>query len=103
MATSNKIDAELKDRIKRLAQPRDRSSHWMMREAILDYVAREEQQASFKQDAVATFEAYQVNGRHLTLEEADAWLAKLKAGEDVAKRNRMEVYQLLSQRQGSLA
>ena len=34
------------------------------------------------QRALRAWEAYQENGLHLTLEEADAWLAKLEAGED---------------------
>ncbi len=82
MATSVKIDDELKSRVQRLADVRRRSAHWIMREAILDYVEREEKREAFKQDALDAWAAYQLNERHLTLEEADAWLAKLEAGED---------------------
>ncbi len=83
MATSVKLDDELKSRIQHLAETRHRSSHWIMREAIRDYVEREEKRESFKQDALGAWEAYQQNGLHLTLEEADSWLEKLEAGEDV--------------------
>ncbi len=82
MATSVKIDDELKSRIQRLANVRHRSAHWIMREAIRDYVEREEKHKAFKQDALDAWAAYQSNERHLTLEEADAWLAKLEAGKD---------------------
>ena len=82
MATSVKLDDDLKSRIQHLAEARDRSSHWIMRAAIRDYVEREEKRESFKQDALRAWEAYQENGLHLTLEEADAWLAKLEAGQD---------------------
>ena len=82
MATSVKIDDELKSRVQHLAEMRHRSSHWIMCEAIRDYVDREEKRESFKQDALRAWEAYQTNGLHLTLEEADVWLAKLEAGED---------------------
>ncbi len=82
MATSVKIDDELKNRVQRLANVRRRSAHWIMREAIRDYVEREEKREAFKQDALDAWTAYQSNGQHLTLEEADAWLAKLEAGED---------------------
>ena len=82
MATSVKIDDELKNRVQRLANVRRRSAHWIMREAIRDYVEREEKREAFKQDALDAWTAYQSNGRHLTLEEVDAWLAKLEAGED---------------------
>ncbi|QXF33753.1 transcriptional regulator [Photorhabdus akhurstii] len=46
------------------------------------YVEREEKRESFKQDALRAWEEYQENGLHLTLEEADDWLAKIEAGED---------------------
>ncbi len=81
MATSVKLDDDLKNRIQHLADARHRSAHWIMREAICDYVEREEKREAFKQDALHAWEAYQENGLHLTLEEADAWLAKLEAGE----------------------
>jgi predicted transcriptional regulator len=50
MATSIKIDDELKGRVQRLADLRRRSAHWIMREAIAQYVAREEARESFRQE-----------------------------------------------------
>jgi len=82
MATSVKIDDKMKSRIQHLANARHRSSHWIMCEAIRDYVDREEKRDAFKQEALQAWEAYQQNGLHLTLEEASAWLLKLEAGED---------------------
>ena len=80
--TSLKLDDELNGRVRHLAESRRRTSHWIMREAIAQYVEREEKRESFKQDALRAWEEYQRTGLHLTLEEADAWLAKLEAGED---------------------
>jgi len=80
--TSIKLDDELKARVQHLAEARRRSAHWIMREAIAQYVEREEKRETYKQDALRAWEEYQRTGRHLTLEEADAWLAKLEAGED---------------------
>ena len=74
MATSVKLDDELKKRIQHLADVRQRSSHWIMREAIRDYVEREEARASFKQEAMASWTAYQETGQHLTGQEARDWL-----------------------------
>ncbi len=82
MATSVKLDDDLKNRIQHLADAQHRSSHWIMRKAINDYVECEEKREACKQDALRAWEAYQENGLHLTLEEADDWLAKLEAGED---------------------
>lgn len=75
MATSIKIDDELKERIQQLAGLRQRSAHWIMREAIVQYVTREEARESFKQEALASWTSYQETGQHLTAQEAHAWLA----------------------------
>ncbi len=78
-----KIDDDIKARLKRLAEARQRTSHWLMREAITQYVDREEKRESFRQDALSAWEAYRTTGLHVTAEEADAWLAKLEQGNDV--------------------
>jgi predicted transcriptional regulator len=74
MATSIKIDDELRARVQRLAERRQRSTHWVMREAIAQYVSREEARDSFKQEALASWKIYKETGRHLTGEEVRAWL-----------------------------
>jgi len=84
MATSLKLDDTLKERVQHLATVRDRSAHWVMREAIREYVEREEKRESFRQDALQAWENYQASGLHLTGDEADTWLAKLEAGEDAS-------------------
>ena len=53
-----------------------------MREAIAQYVEREEKRESFRQDGLRAWAEYQATGLHLTGEEADAWLAGLEAGRD---------------------
>ena len=74
MATSVKLDEEMKSRIQHLADLRHRSAHWIMCEAIRDYVGREEARESFKQEAVASWTAYQETGQHLTGKEVHDWL-----------------------------
>lgn len=78
-----KIDPDIKERVKRLADARQRTPHWLMREAILQYVEREEKREALRQDAIRAWNEYQATGLHVTREEADAWLARLEAGEDV--------------------
>jgi predicted transcriptional regulator len=80
--TSLKLDNELKERVQRLAAARRRSAHWIMREAVQQFVEREEKHERFRQDALDAWTEYQTTGLHVTGEEADAWLAKLEAGED---------------------
>lgn len=74
MATSIKIDDALKARIQQLATLRRRSAHWIMREAIEQYVNREEARESFRAEAEIAWQAYQLDGRHLTGQEVRAWL-----------------------------
>ena len=80
--TSLKLDDDIKARVQRLANARRRSPHWLMRDAITQYVEREEEQEQFRQAALNAWADYQANGLHVTAEEADLWLAKLEAGED---------------------
>ncbi|WP_413991415.1 CopG family ribbon-helix-helix protein [Labrys okinawensis] len=81
--TSVKLDTAVRERMQRLASARQRSTHWLMREAIEQYLEREEQRERLRQETLAAWEEYQATGLHVTAEEADAWLAKLEAGEDV--------------------
>lgn len=84
MATSIKIDDDLKNRIQRLAKARQRSAHWIMREALRDYVEREEARESFRQEALASWKAYQETGQHLTGEEVRNWLSTWGTGKESA-------------------
>ena len=78
--TSVKLEASVKARLKRLAQARRRSSHWLMREAIEQYLEREERREQLRREAAAAWEEHQATGQHVTGAEADAWLAQLEAG-----------------------
>ena len=82
--TSLKIDNAIKERVYRLASARRRSPHWIMREAVEQYVEREEKRERLRQDALAAWADYQTTGLHVTAEEADAWLAGLEAGKHAA-------------------
>jgi predicted transcriptional regulator len=82
MAASVKIDDDLKERIQHLAGLRQRSAHWIMREAIQQYVEREEARESFRQEALASWQAYRETGRHLTGQEARAWLDTWGTGDE---------------------
>jgi predicted transcriptional regulator len=77
---SLKLDSAMKERVKGLASARRRSPHWIMREAVEQYVEREEKREQLRQETLAAWADYQTTGLHVTAEEADAWLAKLEAG-----------------------
>jgi len=70
-----KIDEDIKARVKRLAEARHRTSHWLMREAITQYVEREEKREAFRQDTLRAWEEYRSTGRHASDEEVQTWLS----------------------------
>lgn len=74
MATTVKLNDDLKNRIQHLADLQHRSAHWLMCEAIRQYVERQEAQESFKQEAISSWKAFQETGKHLTSEEVQHWL-----------------------------
>ena len=79
----HEIDTNTKERVQRLAVARQRSPHWFMHEAIKQYVECEEKRDAFRQDAIEAWDEYRATGLHTISGEADAWLAKLEAGQDV--------------------
>jgi predicted transcriptional regulator len=69
-----KIDQDTKDRVKRLANARQRTPSWLMREAVTQYVEREEKREVFRQEAIKTWQDYEETGLHATGEEVIGWL-----------------------------
>lgn len=81
--TTIKIDADTKERMQRLAEARQRTPHWLILDAIRQYVDREEKREAFRQDCIRAWDDYQATGLHVTQDEADVWLGKLEAGQDL--------------------
>jgi predicted transcriptional regulator len=84
LTNSLQLDPDTEARVQRLAEARRRSTQWVLREAVEQYVRREEACDALRHDAMAAWTEYQLTGQHVTADEADAWLARLQAGEDAA-------------------
>jgi predicted transcriptional regulator len=82
--TSVKLDLKIKERVRQIASARRRTPHWIMREAIEEYVEREEKRESLRRDALQAWSHYQATALHVTAEAADTWLSKLEAGKLVS-------------------
>ena len=80
---SVKLDPDTRARLEQLALSRRRTPHWMLREAVAQYVAREEKREAFRLDTLKAWEDFQATGLHVTADEADAWLAQLVEGNDI--------------------
>ena len=71
---SLRLDAELRDRLERIAQMKKRSSHALARDAVTRFVAEEEKQAAWNASCEAALHDYQETGLHITHVETDSWL-----------------------------
>lgn len=69
-----KVDQDTRDRVKRLADLRQRTPHWLMKEAIAQYLDREEKRVAFRQDAIKAWTEYQETGMHVDAADVTAWL-----------------------------
>jgi len=76
-----KLDEATRNRIQKLAEARDRTPHWILREAVAEFLDREEKRETFRQAAREAWQEYELTGLHVTHSEADAWLARLEDGE----------------------
>ena len=54
-ATAVRLDVDMKERLKKLAEARDKTPHKMMQIAVKEYVEREESREIFKKKAIASY------------------------------------------------
>ena len=73
--TSLKLDDKLKGRVQQLAEARGRSSHWIMREAIAQFVEREEKREALRQGTLEAWNEFEATGLHVTGAEVEKWLS----------------------------
>ena len=72
-----KLDRETRARLQKLGQARQRSTHWLMREAIRRYLEVEERYEQEKAEDQARYQAYLETGRHISHADMLAWLDQL--------------------------
>ena len=72
--TSVKLDEELKTRVQAIADSQRRTAHWIMVEAISEYVDREEKRHAFHESTLQAWNDYQSTQQHLTQDEVENWL-----------------------------
>lgn len=72
--TTIKFDTETKERVARLAESIHRSPHWLVLEAVKQYVVREEKRQAFRQGAIDAWNEYKETGLHVTGDEVIAWV-----------------------------
>lgn len=77
-----KLDPVDRNRIAALATIKKRTPHYLMKEAILAYVQKEEARQNFIKAAETSFEHYKETGLHITLEELSTWVDDVQQNPD---------------------
>jgi predicted transcriptional regulator len=72
-----KLDDAIYDRLKALGNARDRTPHWLMKTAIVEYVEREEAYEREKNEDMERLAEYEKTGYAISNEIASKWLASV--------------------------
>jgi predicted transcriptional regulator len=79
-----KLDEETNDRLKALAQQRNRSAHWLLRDALQRYLIEEERYEREKAEDLAEYEDYLLTGKVIANDTVMSWLSELASGKKAA-------------------
>ena len=82
-----KVDEATRERLKALAEARDRSPHWMVKRALVEYLEREEERELERLEDEARWERYVLTGEAVEHDQVRSWLTILAKGKN-AKRPR---------------
>lgn len=77
-----KLDPADRDRIAILATMKKRTPHYLMKQAILEYVRKEEARQNFIKAAEISFEHFKETGLHVTLDEFNKWVDEVQQNPD---------------------
>lgn len=73
-----KLDASDRARITALAARKKRTSHYLLKEAIREYIDREEARQNFINVAERSYEQYKETGAHISLDEFKGWVDEVE-------------------------
>jgi predicted transcriptional regulator len=69
-----KLDNATYERLKALGEARRRSPHWLMKEAIRQFLEREEEAEHIRRGTLERWARFEATGETVSNEVADAWL-----------------------------
>lgn len=69
-----KLDDETYSRLQQLAEAKRRTPHWLMREAIRQFLDREESAAKIKRETLDRWARFEATGVAVGHEDVAAWL-----------------------------
>ena len=74
MSLSVSLDTALQEKVQQIVALQHSSFDSVVRQALYEYVEREEKKIAFQQEAMTAWQDFQQDGQHLTDEEVMAWL-----------------------------
>ncbi len=75
-----KLDEDTRERLKKLGEVRQRSAHWLMKEAIARYLETEERYERERAEDLLRWQHYVDTGKAIPHEQVKQRLARLRAG-----------------------
>jgi predicted transcriptional regulator len=69
-----KLDDEIYSRLKALAEARQRTPHWLMKEAIRQFLEREEESEQIRRESLERWERFEAAGETVSHDAVEAWL-----------------------------
>ena len=73
-----KLDRSVQTRLKTLAQQKERSPHWLLKKAIEEYLAREEEWEREKREDHRRLDEYAQTGESYSLEQVTGWMKGMR-------------------------
>jgi len=70
-----KLDESIYNRLKSLGESRQRTPHWLMKEAIKQYLEREEEADKIRVDTLQRIACFEATGEIVAYEAIEEWLA----------------------------
>jgi len=74
-----RLDEDMQSRLKLLGETRDRTPHYLMKEAVERYVSHEEAKEEEKRILHERWEAYQLSGASVTQDQVEAQISEMIA------------------------
>ena len=81
---SVKLDAHEKEQLVEIAKEKTRSVHFVLCEAVREYMEREKARLAFKREAHDAWKHYQQTGLHVTKNDVSAWIDNLYTDKETA-------------------
>ena len=75
-----KLDVKTRDRLKALGRRKDRATHWLIKKAIEEYLAKEELAEHERREDEQRWKRYQTTGEAIPNDRVVAWLDELASG-----------------------